>query len=45
MDSISAKNTFNTLAQVYRAAKIWYGDYSLNSCCLAECRLMRGERP
>lgn len=35
---------FYTLAQVHAAAWYWYGKNDIDSCCLAECRLMRGER-
>lgn len=35
---------FNTLPEVYRAALIWYGDWDIDSLCLAENRLARGEK-
>lgn len=38
------KNNFVTLKQVYEAAKIWYGSYNRDSLCLAENRLMKGEK-
>lgn len=34
-----------TLMEVYKAADLWYGSFDIDSCCRAECRLMRGERP
>jgi len=37
-------NNFLTLSQVYAAAMKWYGKMDIDSCCLAECRLMRGEK-
>ena len=30
---------------IYRAAWFWYGKSDIDSCCLAENRLMRGEKP
>lgn len=38
-------HTFNTLAEVHQAVYFWYGKDDLDSCCLAEGRLMRGEVP
>ena len=32
-----------TLVDVHKAAYHWYGKDDLDSCCLAENRLMRGE--
>ena len=29
---------------IYRAALFWYGKSDLDSCCLAENRLMKGEK-
>lgn len=40
-----AKDTFQTIQQVYTAAEFWYGATDRDSLCLAENRLMRGERP
>lgn len=34
-----------TLRQVHYAALRWYGSTSLDNCCLAENRLMKGGRP
>ena len=36
---------FFPLRQVCHAASKWYGEVTTDSCCLAECRLARGERP
>ena len=30
---------------IRRAAWFWYGSSDIDSCCLAENRLMRGEKP
>lgn len=32
-----------TIRQVHAAARRWYGSTDIDSCCLAENRLMRGE--
>lgn len=37
--------TFFTLKQVYDAAYFWYGATDIDSCCMAEVRLQRGEIP
>jgi hypothetical protein len=37
-------NNFVTERQVYVAAMFWYGSFSLDACCLAEVRLMKGEK-
>lgn len=37
--------TFNTLKDVYNAAIFWYGNTDIDSCCLVENRLMKGEKP
>lgn len=42
---IKPEDTFNTLKDVYDAAWRWYGKQDRDSCCLAEVRLMKGERP
>lgn len=42
---IKKENTFNTLKEVYDASWYWYGRADIDSCCLAELRLMKGERP
>lgn len=34
-----------TIQQVNYAAEYWYKSKDIDSCCLAENRLMRGERP
>lgn len=34
-----------TLEQVRKAAKLWYTSTDINSCCMAELRLMAGEEP
>lgn len=34
-----------TLEQVKKAAKLWYNSDDINSCCIAENRLMAGEEP
>jgi len=34
-----------TLVQVHKAANLWYGKSDIDHACLAENRLMRGERP
>ena len=34
-----------TLEQVRKAAIVWYGKTDIDSMCLAENRLMRGEKP
>lgn len=41
----NAKHTFNTIQDIYHAAQVWYGSSDNDSVCLAECRLMRGEKP
>lgn len=33
------------LKTIRRAAWFWYGSSDIDSCCLAENRLMRGEKP
>lgn len=37
--------SMNTVQQVYTAAWLWYGKMNIDSCCLAENRLNRGEVP
>jgi len=34
-----------SLEEVERAAIHWYGSTSIDACCLAENRIMRGEIP
>ena len=34
-----------TIQDVHKAARFWYGKSDLDSCCLAENRLMKGEEP
>lgn len=38
-------NYFATEKQVYAAAAYWYNKWDINSCCLAENRLAKGEVP
>jgi hypothetical protein len=37
--------TFVTLQQVYKAALTWYGKTDMDSLCLTENRLNKGEKP
>lgn len=34
-----------TLGEIHKAAYFWYGNSEMDSCCLAENRLMKGEKP
>ena len=38
-------NYMFTLQQIHAAAIVWYGKTDIDSCCLAENRLARGEKP
>jgi len=42
---VDNKDTFQPMKRIFSASIIWYGKYDLDSQCLAECRLMRGEDP
>ena len=33
------------MSEMFTAAKVWYGSTDRGSCCKAEVRLMKGEKP
>lgn len=42
---MTKENWDRSVTEIHEAALIWYGRTDMDSCCLAENRLARGEKP